>query len=206
MSQGKGYVTLVSEKPYGRTTLYSFRISTEEKWFRTGDTRPSISKNDYISFFYAEKNGAFNVDVGSIEHLSREEPSQDSRSETGARVVPSGTGVSKDDYWRRREERDIEKEKDYAKNNLRIQYQSARNAAISVVDLLVRDKILKLSDAAKADNVAVVLGKIDDLTNDFFEKCSTINLDSSDAGAGVNIRGPGGEPVGENDKDVDTWN
>lgn len=174
--EAKGYVTLVSEKNFGGTLLHSFRINTEDRFFRTGDVRSNISKNDYIKFSYSEKNGNYNVDVRSIERANREESSTDSPANKGASSVQRD--LTKDDYWRGRELRDVAKDKYFEANNLRIQYQSARNAAISVVDVLVRDKILKLSDGAKADNVSVVLGKIDDLTDEFFHKCSLVGGDS----------------------------
>lgn len=173
---GKGYVTLVSGKDFRGTMLYSFRVGTEDKFFRTGSTNSQLNKNDYIEFSYIEKNGSYNVDVGSIKHIAREESSSGS---SGAQATGSvQRDLTKDDYWRRREDADVAKYKESQANSLRIQYQSARNAAISVVDVLIRDKILKLSDAAKADNVSVVLGKIDDLTNEFFEKCGAIGRDS----------------------------
>lgn len=181
----KGYVTLVSNRPFNGTMLYSFRVSTEDKYFRTGSIDPNISKNDFIQFDYVEKNGNYSVVLPSLKHVAREESSP-------APSASGGTGsargvVGRDDYWANKEARDVEKDKVWEATNLRIQYQSARNAAISVVDILVRDKILKLSDAAKADNVAVVLGKIDDLTDAFFAKCGAIgvgNLGNDSGSAG----------------------
>lgn len=203
----KGYVTYAGSNVFGRKTLYSFRISSEDKFFGTGERNPNLAKNDYIEFDYTENNGRYNVDVSSIKPVAREESGANKTASSGAGSVQRD--LTKDEYWRRREERDIEKDDGYATNNLRIQYQSARNAAISVVDVLLRERVLKLADGAKADNVAVVLGKIHDLTDDFYARCSkvpgVVGSDSFDDDSDIPFVAAAKDGVG-NDKGVgDKW-
>lgn len=160
---------------------YSFRLQGVEKWFGTGSTDPKIKIGDTISFQYLEKNGRGVVDASTIANVG----SGSSSPGTGAtsdsnqpeRERPKSDYQLKEEYWRAKEARDIANEGDRKLNSLRIQYQSARNAAIEVAKLLVEAKLLKLADAAKADNVAVVKGFIDDLTNEFYHKTGFVNED-----------------------------
>lgn len=169
--EAKGYVTYVGSTKFGKKELYSFRVNTEEKWFGTGTVDSLLKKNDYIKFSYTENNGRFNVDPSSIEHIKLEGSVEANGGASSTGSVRSGT---KSSYWDSQERIDRDKANDqYRKeNDLRIQYQSARNAAISVVDVLLRERALKLADGSKADNVSVILGKITDLTNQFYHDTS----------------------------------
>lgn len=171
--QEKGYVSYVGSNKVRGTELWSFRLRDVEKWFNCGSIPIKLQKNDYISFDVQQENGKYNVDVGSITPIKL-----DNYQGTSDAPSPkySGRSVSgRDEYWVNKENRDISNEVHRKSNELRIQWQSARNAAISLVDTLVREKLLKLSDAAKADNVAVVLGKVQDLTNQFYTECQELN-------------------------------
>lgn len=173
----KGYVTYSGNNVFGKKTLYSFRVGTEDKFFGTGEQNPNLEKNDYIKFDYSSANGRFYVDPGSIEHIAREEPVANPSSGSNSNVVQRGAQKG-DGYWGERLSRDIENDVYRKANDLRIQYQSARNAAIAVVDVLLRERTLKLADGPKVDNVAVVMGKIDDLTEQFFKRCGEVGLSS----------------------------
>jgi hypothetical protein len=187
--QAKGYVTYAGSNLFGGKKLYSFRISSEDKFFGTGTTDHKLEKNDLIEFEYTVINGRCNVDPSGIERVAREESSAYSNKGQGAGAVQRSSGEvgRSGGYWDIRLERDKENDGYRKANDLRIQYQSARNAAISVVDVLLRERVLKLADGAKADNVAVVMGKLDDLTNEFFARCSKVAV-PTDGGS------RGGEP------------
>jgi|SRR6185437_15113373 len=176
MTKTKGYVTYLGGTTYKGQKLYSFRLKNQDLWFRCGTAEPAISKDDLIEFEYEEKDGFANVDLASIRSIDLSTSSDVPEVRTAEYRVNSG-GLSKDDYWKNKELRDLAKDDYYKANDLRIQYQSARNAAITVVDVLLREKLLKL--AKDGDNVAVVIGKIDDLTNDFFAKCSNMEVANS---------------------------
>lgn len=164
--QAKGYVTFAGDKKFGNKTLYSFRIGSEDKWFRTGTTAHGLNRDDHVEFSYNQEGGSNNVDVGSIvKHKLNSGVSAVSAQSAPALVN------EREKYWTDKAATDKLKE-------LQIQYQSARNAAIAVVDILVRDKILQLATGAKADNVAVVLGKIGDLTDEFFAKVLEVKEDT----------------------------
>lgn len=173
----KGYVTYAGSKVFGKRTLFSFRVNSEDKFFGTETTDPKVEKNDYIEFEYTENGGRFNVDPSRIKHINREESSSNQnqgRDPVTVRQVSKDSGSN--GYWGDRLSRDKENDAYRKGNDLRIQYQSARNASISVVDMLLRERILKLADSAKADNVAVVLAKIDDLTSGYMDKCASYSV------------------------------
>lgn len=181
MQKAKGYVSYLGGTQYKGETLYSFRLKNEDRWYRCGTKQPAISKNDLIEFEYEDKDGFGNVDVNSIKRVDLG-ASSDTPAVRTAEYRGNSGGLSKDDYWKNKETRDMANEEHRKGNELRIQYQSARNAAITVVDILLREKILKL--AAKAeDNVSVVLGKIEDLTNEFFAKCTNMEVQKNDNGS-----------------------
>lgn len=175
--EAKGYITYAGSKSFGKKTLYSFRISTEEKFFGTGEIDPKVKKNDFVKFTYTERNGYFNVDPNSIEHIGATTGGVGAPAQGNSNGVRQGS--TRDAYFADKFAFDKENDKYRKANDLRIQYQSARNAAISVVDVLLRERALKLADGPKADNVAVVMGKITDLTNQFFSDCSAVGGDSA---------------------------
>lgn len=175
MSKIKGIVSYVGSNAWKGKTLYSLRVQNEDKWFNLGETPTSAAKGDFIEFEYTEHNGKNNIVGGSIVRLDSA-PSV----VVGASTVPSRTFGSaprksgnKDDYWEKRLDFDLAKDAYHKNNDIKIQYQSARNAAISVVDILVREKALKLPAKEPAD---AILGKIEDLTNEFFAKTSNVAL------------------------------
>lgn len=162
--QTKGYVSYVGSKPFGNKVLYSFRLKTEDKWFGCGGTDPKVQIGDGIDFEYSEKNGRFDVMVPSIKRMEAAQVHQSTPSSELTR------GMSKDDYWGDKAAKDVEKD-------LRIQWQSARNAAIETVAILVSSESLKLPEKNKTD---AIIGKIADLTDKYYRESVDVGASESD--------------------------
>ena len=161
----KGYVGFLNEKNFKGRVLYSFILKNDDRWFRTGMVKPEIKKGDHVEFSFEEKDGGYSAQIDTITVLpsSSGEPI---RGQSSRNFV--GGGNQKDDYWANKESRDIENDRYKRDNDIRIQHQSARNAAITLVDILLREKALKLPESP-GKMYDVIMGKITDLTHQFFE-------------------------------------
>lgn len=172
MSQQKGYVQWVGSKPYGSSMTWTFRLKNVEMWFNCGAQNPNVQTGEHIEFDYTEKNGRSQVNVGSIKKLSSS-PEVHQGTPSGSLAQRSVQGKSeyqvKEQYWSDKAKGDVERD-------LRIQWQSARNAAIEVVGILVSSESLKLPEKNKSD---AILGKISDLTDRFYRESGSVGQDAT---------------------------
>jgi hypothetical protein len=168
MTTAKGYVNWCGSNDFHGKKLWSFRLKNEEKWFNTGEMDPNIAKGELVEFNYDVNNGRYVVDLPSLVHINVGTAVSTNGVSTG-RMAKRG---NKDDYWDERLARDIENDEYKRQNDSRIQYQSARNAAITVVDILLREKALKVPEKNAYD---VIMGKLKDLTNSFYDETSTFS-------------------------------
>jgi hypothetical protein len=155
--------------------LWSFTLNGEDGFFGCGISDPKVKKGDTIEFDYEIVNGRASVVVDSINLLSSA-PSDRADSYGGSGGQPgkaNGGGGGNAQYWEDKTKRDIENDDYRRANDIRIQYQSARNAAITVTDLLVKAGAIIIPEK-KGSGYDVIMGKIEDLTNEFFQKCSAV--------------------------------
>lgn len=176
--QTKGYVSYVGSKPWKDKVFWSFRLKNEDKWFGTGTANPSLAINDQVEFDYVEKEGRFNVSPGTIKKLTSDTTiHQGTGSETLTKSAsPKSDYALKEQYWSDKAKGDVEKD-------LRIQWQSARNAAIEAASLLVAAGVLTLPAKNGSD---AVLGKVADLTERFYrESANPPSVDDGDGNVDV---------------------
>jgi len=152
----KGTVKALGSKPYGSKTMYSFKV--DEDWYGCGSDDPKVSKGDLIEFDFTENGRWKNVDVKSISVLRH-----------GTEVIKTSSrkmaiGGARDDYWNRKEERDIITQSV-------IQLQSSRNSAIALADLILKNNAVKLPEA-QAKRMDVVVALVSDLTSKFEEEAT----------------------------------
>lgn len=158
-----------------RTTTY-WSIKVNNVYYSVGSKKPP--EPGALVEFSAEQNakGYWDVVKDTLRVVQSQAP------QTGVSVVAvaaaSNSVMSKDDYWRRKEERDLAKEAQYEKKDKIIQLQSCRNSAIEFVKLLITpvgvDKdgqpavALKLP-AAVAKREEVLAAAVEKYTQEFVE-------------------------------------
>lgn len=123
----KGVVQRINSNPWQGKMLHSFTLNSERGFFNLGRIAPSFKEGQTIEFEAspAKRAGNFDVDVKSIVVIGEDAVKPESYSMVGAKRTSL---LQKDDYWNRKEERDIENQKI-------IQLQSARNTAIAYMEL-----------------------------------------------------------------------
>lgn len=136
MATASGVVEKIVSKPT-RTggTAYSFVI--EGKWYGHAFDKPAFVEGDNISFDYKENGNFNNANPKSVKIVA---------SEPAAKGGPAPAKGG------------------YQNNQVAIQYQASRNAAIHAVEAAVAGGIVPLP-AKKADQYDAYLALIDDLTN-----------------------------------------
>lgn len=171
----RGAVQAIKEKQWNNKTFYSLKVNGE--WYSTGVKRPP-AEGTYVEFEY-EINGRGYKDVkGTVNvagGVSKSQPQGTERAVAGAKFI------SKDDYWVRREERDLAVQQV-------IQLQAARNAAIEVVKILVAPVVVDgkaeyiVKPPAQAKRKEWVEAMIDELTQKFVEANNPVKLNNPGKG------------------------
>jgi len=134
-----------------------------------------------VEFEYEQVNGGYGVFSDTIQIISPGATSSYTpKTNWSGNKNNSSNAGSKDGYWDDRLQRDIENDKYRKENDIRIQYQAARNSAIAVLDILTREKALIIPDKKGAAN-EVLMAKLEDLTNLFFHKTSAVGVSTDEA-------------------------
>lgn len=174
MSMEKGTVEQIGVKDvqgkYGPGKVYNLKI--DGQWLGCGFKQPDVNEGDYIEFNVTMNGKYKNIDVDSVQKIEGEAPQ---KAPSVQQAVARGGAMNKDDYWSRREARDLETQK-------RIQLQSARNSAIAAVEVLVETGAVKLP-AALNKRYDVMLALIDEVTAKYYN--DTVELYVADGGDGV---------------------
>jgi hypothetical protein len=202
--QVRGTIQYVPEPRTFKNSKY-YSIKLNDIYYSVGSKQPPEAGT--LVEFEAEKNdkGYWNVTKAGLTVVKAEAPSQSvaTRAVAAAAVSP----MSKDDYWRRKEERDLAKEDEWIAKDKRIELQSCRNSAIELVKLLITPiqtaegpvAIVKLP--GKAKQVEFVEKLVDEYTSKFVSENNKKNEEIPNAE--VPVEGPV-ESVPQSD-DGETW-
>lgn len=150
----KGTVQAISAKEFNGTLLFSAKIG--ENWVGFGSDKPTFNKGDLIEVDVTTNNRGRLVAVkDTVKPITQ-----------GTQVIEGSkpwAKNAKDDYWTRKEERDI-------LTQSVIQLQSSRNSAIAMASLLLQAGAIPGYDkAAEKKKMDILVSLVDDLTDRFEE-------------------------------------
>ena len=159
---------IVTRQPKPGFTVYDLVVDGMK--FGHGPVKVSgVSKGDRIQFEVEQRGQFKNVKPGTLklwEGRGDPEPNV-------VRIAQSASPVSRDDYWKQKEVRDIEREKRYDKREeekqRRITFEAARKQAMEYVSLLAQTESLWLKKVDKpADRQSYIEALVNDLTRKFY--------------------------------------
>jgi hypothetical protein len=161
--QVQGTVKDVSSFDYQGTLLYSFTLQGDNTYYRTGRDAPSFQSGANVSFdaTMGKKPGSQDVKIHTVQML------EGAPSPSVAQVAPQATpqGMSRAEYW------DEKDRYDKAVRQPAIEFQAARNAAISIVTALVANESMPgiTKTATPAKRAEVFEAAVAHYTEQFFE-------------------------------------
>lgn len=151
----KGKLEKVIAKKLSNGFIHSVKI--DDVWYGAGFKRPAAQEGEYVEFEWYTNDKGYATIKGEITVIKQ----QQSEARAPVRQAPgSAGGLTKDQYWENKEARDVNIQKG-------IQFQAARNAAINVADVLLKNDCLSLGQA-KAKKTDILLAFIDELTVKYF--------------------------------------
>ena len=130
----RGTIQFVPDaRTYKNSKYYSIKVN--DIYYSVGSKQPPEAGT--LVEFDAEKNekGYWNVTKAGLTVVKAGEPTQAVAQQAVKAAATSP--MSKDDYWRRKEERDLAKEAAFDAKDKRIELQSCRNSAIQLVQILL---------------------------------------------------------------------
>ena len=148
-----GLVARTGSKQHSKWTFWSFALEGEKGvYYRTGSQSLGIQKGQYVEFEYdeVENNGYTNLNVNpkSLKITEAQQAASPKEHEAApAASYSKGKVLSKDDYWNRKEDRDVDKDR-------LVSYQAATNTALSVVSKAIDLGFLKIPAPKSAKDVA----------------------------------------------------
>lgn len=136
--------------------LRSFKINSENRFFRTGTTELDYGVGDAIQFV---ADGKGNVDLKTVEKIAVEDAPAPKGAGGATRSKGARTGASsRDGYWEEKARRDVEI------TEPRISYSAAQRNATSLVVAALEADILSFGQAAKGKKLDMLVDFVEQTT------------------------------------------
>ena len=116
--------------------LWSIKFQGDSSYYNFGSNKPSVSVGDVIDLEYVESNGRNKAKPSGISHKGKTNGS-------GGTNTTKNSYQAKDDYWKRKEEHDLQMEPEY-------RLRQAQNQAIAFLAILQQgDALFKTQSEGK---------------------------------------------------------
>lgn len=153
----QGFVSKILTRPYNGKTMYSLALVNQDGLFGFGAFPPKAGVGDKVEFdaeknekgYWQAKGGSLKVVAGASQESVQQAP----------KASQAGSYAGKDDYWNRKEVRDLKQDE------LR-EIGATRNTAIEWIKLLLSQEALKLP-AKAPDKEAALNALLEDTVTKF---------------------------------------
>jgi len=150
----QGRIEFLNEKPWGNKTLYSLKLSGDNTLYMCGGDKPQASRGDYVNFDVSvNQKGQAIVGAKTLKVMESEVNTPQTAGVSRSFTTP----FKKNDDDRQR----------------RIEWQAARNSALTAAGLLLGGGALKMP-AKETAKYAAIMAMIADLTKQFFNETATL--------------------------------
>ena len=173
----EGQVEFVKQKAAG---YYAAKMS-DGQWYGCNKDEPEFNKGDNIRFEVVTNGRYLNVDMETVEMLGKSAaPVRKAPPARSGGAQKFTKDVSKDEYWKAKEARDIAH---YAKRDIRdtmvqneIRLQASRNAAIELLGIALSNGIVTVKDEKKkGQNFDILTTYVDKMTEKYYNATKAIN-------------------------------
>lgn len=154
MAQSTVVIEVVKPRQTQWGTMYSVK-GNDGEWYSAGKIRPP-EEGSYVEITW-EVDAKGYKKVKSFNRLQGQAPTQN----VAKGALLGSKNLTKDDYWNRREERDIQ-------TQARIELQSCRNSALELVKLMLQADALPVP-TKKADREAFLAEAVEHYTQEFLK-------------------------------------
>lgn len=166
----QGVIQRVNDKQWNGKTFYSLALSGQDGWYNTGVKRPPAIGTSIRFNEKTNAKGYKEVD-GSIEILGDGETAPAGSVAAVAQSAAKAGGLTQAGYWDRKEARDLT-------NDSARELGASRNTAIAIIDLAIKNEVIKLPAAAKREEFLWTL--LDKYTNKLMGKEATPVVETAD--------------------------
>lgn len=140
----QGVIQRVNDKQWNGKTFFSIALSGQDGWYNTGVKRPPAVGTSVKFNEKTNAKGYKEVD-GSIEILADGVPGPAQSAAVAAGATNTGLGEgNKKGYYDRKDARDLT-------NDAARELGASRNTAIALIDLAIKNEVIKLPAAAKRE-------------------------------------------------------
>jgi hypothetical protein len=142
--------------------------TSDGQWFGCGKSKPACSEGDEVDFDYSMNGKYNNADLDTLEVISSDNKVAPKKAWPGKKTATS-EGDGKAGYWEQKAVNDEKVQKI-------IQFQAARNAAIEIIGIALKNSVLFIPEGKdKNAGFKTLLTYVDKVTEQYVKASSEVN-------------------------------